>query len=108
MPVITEISTIRTKVLGVTDENRQGLLHDIRNHPEHVVQITVENMEVFVLFELNGMPAKFSLGTVKEKYEPFIADKIIKVKQFLITGGEAMPEYNYRCQPLGLNLVLTY
>lgn len=108
MPVLTGTNTIHTKVIGVCEENRQGLLLDMFSYPEHVVELTVENDTVSVLFELDGMPSRFQLGNIKEKYFPFLQNKKVQIKQWQITGGIPMEGYRRRCTNLGINITIYF
>lgn len=108
MPVITELQQIRTKVLGVTEEDRQGMLLAIYNKPEIVLQICLDNNHVIAILEIDERMIKTDLGTIKSKYYPLTEGKYLKIKQWSINGGRVMPEYNNRCQPLGMNITIHY
>jgi hypothetical protein len=106
MPVIEAEGIIRTKIIGTMDQNRQSILLEMYQRPENVIELSVENDIVTVLLEMNGSPVKAILGTVKEKYMPWLQNKTTRIKQYYITGGGRLEGYGSRCMPFGINLTI--
>lgn len=108
MPIIETESCIYTKVTGVCEESRQRILLTMYHNPELVIELSVENMIVSALVEINGSPVREIIGNIKEKYFAFLHDKIIRIKQWRITGGGRLEGYGSRCRNLGINITLYY
>jgi hypothetical protein len=110
MPVLELEKIIHTKILGVTTQDRQAMLHKMHTNPEFVIDQYVKGTEVFVLFDNGNKAEKCCLGNIKDKYLYYLGNpkKEKKVKQWLITGGGELEGYGSRKQFLGINITIYY
>lgn len=101
---LADTNLIKTKLIGVSDGQKQKQLIDIAFEPEYLDYSTIRINPMTMEVKMDYAGTTYSLGYLKRKYHSMIVHHNVKLESVKITGlGE---NYELKNRNLGINLTL--